>query len=123
MPIYEEIEDKLKLNVSDTNQSVKISVDSYHGTVASVSFDNGIIKTVHAGETTEVGKASELKGKSIEFSCSANNPDGDQIKITHTIFENEGNAIIYSFPDDYTGTNNYDNSDENPSYAFLVTFI
>ena len=51
------------------------------------------------------------------------NPDGDEIKITHTIFEVEDQPLIYTFPEDYTGTNNYDSSDENPTYVFLVNFI
>ena len=123
MPIYEENEDKLNLDVSDSEQSVKITVDTYHGTVASVSFDNGTIKTVNGGETLEIGKASELKGRSLEFSGSANNPDGDEIKITHIVFEDDNQPIIYTFPEDYTGTNNYDSSDENPTYVFLVNFI
>ncbi len=123
MPIYEENENKLNLDVSDSEQLVKITIDSYHGTVASVSFDHGTIKTVNGGETLEIGKASELKGSSLEFTGSANNPDGNDIKIRHTIFEFEDQPLIYTFPDDYTGTNNYDSSDENPTYVFLVNFI
>jgi len=123
MPIYEENADKLNLAVSDSEQSVKITIDSYHGTVASVSFDNGTIKTVNNGETLEVGKASELKGRSLEFSGSANNPDGDEIKITHTIFEVEDQPLTYTFPEDYTGTNSHDSSDENPTYVFVINFI
>lgn len=130
MPIYEEKKDKLKLDVFDSDQLVKITVDTYHGTTVYVSvyLSGEISKTVpdpdnNDERTIVIGKASELKGKTIRFTGAARNPDGNQIKISHKIFEGDDNSLIYTFSDDYTGTNNYDNSDQVPTYRFYVTFI
>jgi len=133
MPIYKEKKDKLKLNISDSEESVKITVDTYHGTNVSVrvSLSGEINKKVpdpdnpddDTNNTIVIGKASDLIGKTIRFTGSARNPDGDQIKVSHSIFEGDDNSLIYTFPNDYTGTNNYANSDQVPTYRFYVTFM
>lgn len=123
MAIYKEKKEKLNLNVSNSNNEVKISVDCYNGTTTQVSIDTGSLVIAGCSETKVIEKASFLKGKTLEFSCAANNPDSNQIKVIHKIFEAGGNEITYIFPDDYTGEPAYDKNDDNPSYTFYVNFI
>ena len=123
MAIFTEQKEKLNLQLSDSDNDVNITVDCFNGTIASVAFNNNRIVLVHCGETMLIGKASRLKGKMIKFNGSADNPDGNAIKVTHNIFEVEGNQIDYTFPDDYTGDPPYDSDDDNPSYTFFVNFL
>ncbi len=122
MAIYIEKKEKLNLNVSNPDNDVKITVDCYIGTVAEVAVDTGRIITIGCGETKTIGIASALKGITLAFDGDADNPDNNQIKISHKIFEVDGNEINYTFPDDYTGNPPYDNADKNPSYTFFVNF-
>jgi FlaG/FlaF family flagellin (archaellin) len=122
MPIFVEKHDKLNLNVSDTSNLVKITVDCDDGTLTSVAFDSGNLETVHCGETVIVGKAKDLKGKTIEFNGLASNPSGDSINVKHTIFEEGSNKIIYVFPDNFSGVPKY-SGQPDPSYTFYVNFI
>jgi len=123
MPIYKERDDKLELIVDNSDNMVKIKVDCYNGTLISLSYDNGNIRTVHCGETEEIGDAEDLKIKSpIEFVGSASNPDGEKIKVEISIFDDDDHSISYTFPDDYTGSPEYDDNDENPTYRFFVNF-
>lgn len=122
MAIYKEQPSKLNHVLSDSDNPVKIKIDCFYGTVASVSFYHNGLKSINCGETTVIGKASELKGVTIEFNGAANNPDGQAVKVSHTIFEENGNTTTYTFPNDYTGTPEFDPNDENPDYKFFVNF-
>ncbi|MFC2152019.1 hypothetical protein ACFLSE_05775 [Bacteroidota bacterium] len=124
MPQYKEKKDKNNLTVSNTDNSVKIKVDCQYGTIAFVSFNGeDEIKTVECGKEEVIGKANKLKGKSVKFSCTSSNPDDGQIKIIHTIYETGGNKLIYTFPDDYTGTPDFHEDDKEPFYKFYCNFI
>jgi hypothetical protein len=120
MAVYIEKKEKLNLFLSDSDNEVKITVNCYYGAMAAVSFYQDGLKTVRCGETKVIGKASELKGKSVEFNGKANNPGGNNVKVEHKIHEVSENSIIYIFPDDYTGSPDYDPNDENPNYKFFV---
>jgi len=123
MAIYTEQRIKLNLNLTNSNNLVKIEVNCYNGTVASVNPGQRNQSPIHCGETRTLGKASDLKGKTVRFNCAANNPDEDEIKIEHIIFEEDENSIEYTFPNDYTGTPNFNKNDEHLNYKFYVNFI
>jgi hypothetical protein len=123
MAIYTEKLNKLNLVVSNSSNPVKITVDCINGTLVSVFFDLGSIKKVHCDETELIGPAKNLKGNAIEFDGLASNPGSDAIKLIHTIVEEGGSKIIYTFPDDYSGVPPYNKEDLDPSYSFFVNFI
>ena len=123
MAIYTEKTKKLNLVLSNSSNLVKIKVDCYNGTLASVSFNTGGIKNVHCGENEVIGLAKNLKGNTIEFDGLASNPGSDAIKLIHTIIEEGGKKIIYTFPNDYSDVPAYNKEDLDPSYSFIVNFI
>ena len=123
MPIYKEKADKNILLISDSDNPVVFKVDCQFGTIAEVSYDLNGLKTVGCGEQTILGPASALKGLTMTFNGSSGNPDGKQIKIIHTFYEEGGNILIYNFPGDYTGKPDFDEQDQEPSYKFYVKFI
>lgn len=127
MPRFIEKDDKLNLNVSASDNFVKITVNRYNGTDVDIAakYEDRSRKKIpdNSGSyTIELGKAIELKGQKIKFTGSAENPGGDSNRITHTIFEDGGNSISYTFSEDYTGTPDYDGS-AHPTYIFIVNFI
>jgi len=75
------------------------------------------------GKFVTIGSASELKGKTVSFHDSSNNPDALKIKKEYIISEENGNTLTYTFPDDYTGENAFDEENKNPSNSFKVKFI
>lgn len=123
MPVFREKPDKLNLNLSNGSNDVKIKVDCYHGTQVSVSFYHNSLVTLSCGNTKKIENSNSLKEKSITFNGSANNPDGEQIKIIHTIWEENGNSIEYAITEDYSGEIVWDYDNNNPSYEFQVNFI
>ena len=112
--MFTEKKDKLNLNVSNSNNEIKISVDCFNGTIAEVSVDPGNLIIVGCGEKKVIGIASALKGQTLEFNGSANNPNNNPIKVSHKIFEVGGNEITYTFTDD--------NTNSTASYTFFVKF-
>lgn len=123
MEIYKENPDKLNFTLNDSENDVTISLDCFHGTVGSVSFFYKGLKNIVCGKTIVIDTASELKGKTIPFKGKANNPDGNTIQLKHTIRQGEENILEYTFPDDYSGTPDYDETNENPNYEFSVNFV
>ena len=121
--IYTEKEDKNILVVLTTGKPVNITVDCQYGTLVSVSFYHKGLKTARCGEGEIIGVAQDLKGKTIEFNGSAGNPANGQLRIIHTIRETDGNELIYTFPDDYTGNPAYTGDKLQISYAFYVKFV
>jgi hypothetical protein len=119
MPIYVENPDKLNLQISDSQIDVIIKVNCYCGTRTTVAFESGYAK---CKKSVVIGKASELKGQTVLFSGSAYNALDNNIRVKHTIQEENGNELIYIFPDDYAGNPEYPLSDENPTYEFTVNF-
>jgi hypothetical protein len=123
MAIYVEKSDKLNLSVTDTDNPVKITVNCFNGTLVELSFYWKTARLVSCGQTIEIGTAKELKNKKIEFTGLASNPDGNNIKIEHVIFEENGNSIKYTFPDDYKGTPDLDKTAQTVTYTFTVNFL
>jgi hypothetical protein len=123
MAIYVETKSKLNFNVSNSANLVKIKVDCYNGTVASVNGNHPNSDAIHCGEVQELGVASDIGDGTIRFNCAANNPGGEAIKIKHTIYEEGGESLTYIFPDDYTGTPDFDENDEHVDYKFYINFI
>lgn len=124
MEQYKEEKDKNILEVSNSNNSIKLKVDCQYGTIASVGFiHNGRSKKVRCRKKKVIGSAAELKGKTFKFKGASGNPNRGQIKIIHTAFEEGGNELIYTFPDDYSGTPNFEEDDQEPSYQFYIKFL
>ncbi len=123
MALYKENENKLKLNVSDTRNDVFVKLDCYHGTMGWVTFYyKGVQRTDCGGEPATVGEASFLKGKSRIFTLSMNNPGGTPVKAKLTWFEQGSESLEYAFPDDYTGSPEFDKQDEHPTLKVRVEF-
>ncbi|MBL4708214.1 MAG: hypothetical protein JKY48_07225 [Flavobacteriales bacterium] len=122
MPIYREKENKLNLTVSDSDNIVSIEIECQNGTIASAAFTSNAAVNVTCGNSATVSTASNLKDDYDIFSCIASNPNGDEIKVVHTIKEANGQEIKYTFPDDYTGSTPYNTTDLTPSYEFTVNF-
>lgn len=120
--LYTEKEGKNTITISGTDNLIKLRVDCQYGTLASVSFYSLKLVMVGCGKAETVRLARDLKGKTIEFNGSAGNPDGGQLKIIHTIYEENGNKLTYIFPDDYTGTPDFNATDKQLSYVFCVKF-
>lgn len=123
MPIYKEKEDKNILLVSDLNNLVVFKVECQFGTITEVSYDLNGLKTVGCGEQIILGTASTLKGRTMTCNGSSGNPEGKQITIIHTFYEEGGETLIYDFPGDYTGEPDFDEQDPEPSFKFYVKFI
>ena len=122
MPEFKEREDKLTLVLSATDNPVKLKVDCQFGTIANVSCIHEELISVPCGEEKTFGETSNLKGETIEFNGASGNPSGSDVKIIHTVYEQNGNKIIYTFPDDYTGEPEFDSNDLEPSYVFYIKF-
>ncbi len=130
MATYEEQNGKLILNLSEVDENeVFIRVDCFNGTVCSLSYFDigGQLITLNCGETGKIGTVGEIRTQQMSLDGSANNPDGQDISVLHTIYESNGteneNEISYNFTNDYTGNPPYDENDENPDYTFYVNFI
>ncbi len=121
MSEYIEQSDKYTFPTS-SHRKVNFSVDCHHGTIAEVSFFNDELKTVGCGEQITIGNGDELKDQIIEFNGASGNPDDSLIKVTHIIEEEDGDSMSYTFPDDFTGTPDFDDDDDEPSYTFYVHF-
>jgi len=119
---YTEKTKKNLLILSSSDGNVSLTVDCQFGTISEVSFYHNELKTAGCGETVIIGTASSLKGKTIEFNGASGNPSGGQIKIIHTVKEESGKSISYTFPKDYNGSPEFDDSDKEPSYVFYVKF-
>jgi hypothetical protein len=78
--------------------------------------------TASCGETETIGTGSAMNGKTLKFHGASGNPGGDPVKVVHTIYQEDGEELVYTFPDDYTGTPDFDPNDQNPSYVFYVKF-
>jgi hypothetical protein len=123
MSIYTEKLEKNSLKVSDSSNLVMFKVDCQYGTTASVAFYQNGLKKVRCGKEVTIGKASDLNGLTISFNGSSGNPGKGQIKIIHTFYEEGGTKLIYIFPDDYTGSPDFNEQDAQPSYEFYIKFI
>lgn len=121
MSEYNEQDRKLTFSTS-SNRNINLSVDCQLGTIAEVSFYTDELKTVGCGDTVKIGNSDELKNKRIEFNGASGNPESNPVKVIHTIEEEEGEKISYTFPDDYTGTPEFNEDDQEPSYVFYVHF-
>ncbi len=122
MSVYDEKMDKFSFITSNSGKPVKLKVETHYGTLVSVALKKESTITVHEDEEKEIGNNGDLKGKTMIFAGVSGNPDNGQIKIIHTISQQDGNTISYTFPDDYTGSPNFNNSDKQPSYFFYVKF-
>ena len=81
MPIYKEQKNKLILNLSNSNNEVKIKVDCFNGTGVELSFVSGEdVLSIECGVSEIIGTAIDLKNKSIKFNGEAE------------IFEDAGSA-------------------------------
>ncbi len=123
MSIYIENQDKNVIQLQSEQSNVLLKVDCQHGTYAAVTDNYHPSNTVDCGNEMVIGKVAELKEKVLKFTGTSGNPSGDQIKIIHTIYEEGGIQINYTFPDDYSGTPDFDNEDSEPTYIFFVKFI
>jgi hypothetical protein len=119
MPLFKEKDDKLSLPLADSGV-VKIKIDCLNGTIVKARFHFNDFKSLECGQTVEIGSSAGLKNKSIKVKGSAQNPDRDKIKIQHTVFDESGNSVSYTFPDDYTGSPEYANPPNNIDYEFKI---
>lgn len=123
MDEYVEIPGKLVFKITNPEKNIRIKVDCQYGTLAKVSFYTFALVTVGCGETKIIEKVQKLQKRTVTFNGSSGNPGGGRIKIIHTISEEGGNELVYTFPDDYTGQPPFDESDQEPSYVFPVYFL
>ncbi|GLB47868.1 hypothetical protein [Neptunitalea lumnitzerae] len=125
MAVYIEKSGKLVMKVNNDHSEVMLKLNTYHGTIATVSFYDILNneKMVHYGGKIQVGTGKQLKGKTIVFVGASGNPDGGQIKIEHLFLENNIAELEYTFPNHYTGSPAVEPQDEQPTYIFTVTFI
>jgi hypothetical protein len=124
MPIYREKKDKLSLKLSAENSKVTLTMNTYNGTESGLSwkFDNAY-HNGKKGVAVELSTTSKLKGNTLKFNGSSNNPDKGKIKIEYVITEENGGSLVYIFPDDYTGDAAYDTAELDPSNAFQIKFF
>jgi hypothetical protein len=123
MDEYVEISGKLVFRITNPERDVTIKVDCQYGTLAKVSFYTNNLITVGCGQKAIIDKAHKLQMRTLTFIGSSGNPGGGKIKIIHTISEEGGNELVYTFPDDYTGQPPFDEHDQQPSYEFPVYFL
>lgn len=123
MAIYNEKPEKLSLSLSSSSNKVTLTLNTYHGTVSGVSWIfNDIDFRSKKGEPVEMGTAAQLKGKTIYFDGSSNNPSNGKIKVECIIKEENGNTLTYIFPDDFEGSPAFDTTDAHPANSFEVKF-
>ncbi len=121
MPVYKEQEDKLTFNLADTDEEVTITLTDYQGTRVSVSYGFPPKRVNNDSPNGVVGTYATLKGKTITFTGSANNPLENNNRVKHTI--QRGTQVLdYTFSDDYTGAPDYEDTSGNISYQFKVKF-
>lgn len=123
MDEYVEIPGKLVFRITNPARDIRIKVDCQYGTLAKVSFYRNNLITVGCGEKGIVDKARSLQMRTVTFNGSSGNPGGGKIRIIHTISEEGGNELVYTFPDDYTGQPPFDEQDQEPVYVFPVYFL
>ena len=120
MPIYTEKEDKLKLELSDSGKQVKIKITCYYKTTVGISTSVTDYDIYPCKKLAPLGKTGELKGKTVSFDGTARNPDLQNIRIKHKIYEVGGKQITYTIPDDYTGDPDFDGQSIYAKYRFFV---
>lgn len=121
--VYREKDEKLELQVSGSEAEVSLKVTCYHGTIVKVSYSNLGPKTLSCGEKGNVGKENTLKGARRLYTGSGNNPLEGKFRVVHEFSAPGGVKLTYTFPDDYTGENAFDESDENPTFQFIMNYI
>jgi len=120
--IYEEMPDKLELDLSESQGPVILKVTCFNQTVTIVRYHYLGLHKLLCGEEGQVGNSQGLKGKTRLYTGSANNPAQGAIKVQHEFTAPNGKKLIYTFPDDYTGAPPFPTSDKNPTWQFLVKY-
>jgi hypothetical protein len=123
MPIYKEKKEKLTLEIISNERPVNIRVACYYGTTSEISYYLNDLKEVPIGEEVKLGTGSELKGKRLLFTSAASNKDGLEIKLDFTLTQEGTEPLTYTFPEDYTGTPDFNTEDQEPTHQFHVKFV
>ena len=122
MSVYKEIKEKYNLLLTDPDKLVTIKITCYNGTTVRMLTSVTGYNILQCGDLHVLGRADQLNGKTVRFDGVCKNPDGQKIKIKHKIYESGGeDEVKYIFPDDYTGSPEFDESDAEPHYRFYVT--
>ena len=123
MAIYREKENKLSLPINDGAGNISVTVNTFLASRGSLSwFFKGELCTAEKDQPTIIGSANQLKNKSIKFDGKSNNPSGSSVKMEYIFSTDNGELLKYTFPDDYTGTPVFQETDGQPAIKFTVTF-
>ena len=101
-------------------------MDCYNGTTGVLSFiSSNTSHSIKCGATAVIDTVEALKNKKhriISFSWDAENYDGKAAKASFKIWEQGGNSITYTFPDDYEGSPDVPENEDSPFLTFYCTF-
>ncbi|WP_420386849.1 hypothetical protein [Roseivirga sp.] len=123
MATYTEQEDKLHYQMVDNNHPVIINLTPIQGTLITINYGWPTKYVNQDKREEEVGNYAELKGNRIRFTSSLQNPDGSDNQFEITISQQGNNSTQeYKFPDEYTGTPDYEASSDNQSVIFYINF-
>ncbi|MCF7911504.1 MAG: hypothetical protein K9M99_03170 [Candidatus Cloacimonetes bacterium] len=112
----------LKLELSGFDNSVEIDIFCYNKIDVGIVYGDESI-SIGCREENPIGNSKELKGTTITFCCTVNNPFEREIKVKHIIREKGGNTKTYTFPGDYDGTPQFENDNGKTCYyEFQVKF-
>jgi hypothetical protein len=123
MPILKDKNSRTLVIQNKTNK-IWFQIDCFDGTKGAVGAailkEDPDVVVVKCGEKKFHTTAGELCGRKIIFNGNGANPSGDNVKIYHKIWEEGGNMIEYTFPDDYEGEPAFDSNKQIPAYLFKV---
>lgn len=119
MGLYKESKTKLNFTVLNEND-IELTVTSSPGVRVSTTVNSNNVK-VWNDETKEIGN-SNLKGKLVRFISVTEDRTGAGIKITLLVKQKDGESLTYNFPNDFTGTPDYDENDEMPTFYTYINF-
>jgi hypothetical protein len=119
MGLYKEIKTKLNFNVLNEND-IELTVTSFPGVrVATTANSNGV--QVWNNETLSIGN-SNLKGTLVRLISITEDRTEGGIQVTLSIKQKEGENLSYIFPDDFTGSPDFDENDQMPTFYTYINF-
>lgn len=119
MGLYKESKTKLNFTILNEND-IELTVTSSAGVRASTSVNSNNV-LVWNNETKVIGNTN-LKGKLVRFITVTEDRTGGSIEVTLLVKQKDGESLRYIFPDDFTGSPDYDENEEMPTFYIYINF-
>lgn len=119
MGLYKESKTKLNFTVLNEND-IELTVTSSPGVRVSTTVNSNNVQLWN-DESKVIGN-SNLQGKQVRCISVTEDRTGAGIVVTVLVKQKDGESLSYIFPDDYTGTPDFDENDEMPTFYTYINF-